>query len=127
MFEDLDEASRLVDNWQQRLEEQASRARALSARVAGLTARASSSGGLVEVTVSGQGLMTGLWMDDAIRRQPAADTAASVLAALRAAQAALAARVADAVAETVGIDSPAGRAVLASYGSSLRGPSDAAS
>jgi hypothetical protein len=120
---DLDEAARLVDEWQATLEEQAARARELSGRVAGLTAVAASSDGLVEVTVSAAGALTDLRLDEGVRRQPAAETAATVLATLRAAQAALTSQVAGAVAETVGLDSAAGRAVMASY---RRGSSDAA-
>jgi hypothetical protein len=120
---DLDEAARRVDDWQARIEDQAARARDLSGRVAGLTAVVASPDALVEVTVSATGALTDLHLDEGIRRQPAAETAALVLATLRAAQAALAAQVADAVAETIGLDSAAGRAVMASY---RRGSSDAA-
>jgi DNA-binding protein YbaB len=112
---DLDEASRLVDDWQAKLEDQAARARALSGRVAGLTARAASSDGLIEVTVSSTGALTDLYLDEAIRRQPAAETAAKVMAALRDAQASLVDDVSAAVAETVGLESAAGRAIIASY------------
>jgi hypothetical protein len=112
---DLDRAERWVDDWQAKVEEQAARARELSNRVTGLTATASSSDGLVEVTVSSAGAPTGLYLDEATRRRPAADTAAQILATMRSAQKSLAERVAAVVDETVGRESAAGKAVIDSY------------
>jgi hypothetical protein len=112
---DLRAAERWVDDWQSGIEERAAAARALSERVAGLTATARSADGLVEVTVASSGLLTGLRLAEAIRRRPAAQTSAEILAVSRAALARLAERVAEAVQETVGRDSATGRAVMGSF------------
>ena len=111
----LDAAERWIDDWQSRFEEQAARARTLSQRVGELTATAASEEGTVEVTVGSSGALTGLRLDEAIRGRPAADTAEQIVAVARAAQARLAEQAAAAVAETVGPDSAAGRAVVDSY------------
>ena len=116
---DVEAAERWVDDWQSGIEEQAARARALSARVAGLTSTASSADGLVEVTVSSSGVLTGLRLDEAVRRRPAAETSAQILAVTRAALRRLSEQVAEAVRDTVGADSPAGRAVIDSYAQKL--------
>ena len=111
----LDDAERLVDDWQAGIEARAAAARALSERLAGLSASARSDDDLVEVTVGASGVITELELDEGIRRQPAADTARSILATMRAAQAALTAAATEVTAETVGADSATGQAVIASF------------
>ena len=117
---DLDAAERRVDEWQSGFEQQAARARELADRVAALTVTATSDDGLIEVTVSSSGTLTGLRLDENIRRRPAEDTAGQILAVHRAALAVLTDRVVEAVEDTVGPDSPAGRAVVASYADRVR-------
>ncbi len=112
---DLADAERLVDQWQAGIEARAAAAHALSERLAGLSASARSEDDLVEVTVGPSGVITGLELADAIRRQPAEDTARSILATVRAAQAALTAAATEITAETVGAGSTTGRAVIASF------------
>jgi hypothetical protein len=112
---DLDDAERLVDDWQAGIEARAAAARELSERLAGLTASARSDDDLVTVTLGSSGVMTGLELADGIRRQPAADTARSILETMRAAQAALTAAATEITAETVGADSATGQAVIASF------------
>ena len=112
---DLDEAERLVDDWQAGFEERATQARELAARLAALTATARSEDDLVTVTVGGSGAIAGLALEEGIRDQPAVDTARTILATLRAAQAALTKAATDVTAETVGADTETGRAVIASY------------
>jgi len=111
---DLDAAERLVDDWQAGFEQRAAQARDLAARLAGLTASARSDDGLVTVTVGPDGAMTGLELDERVRRKPAAETAGQILATLAAAQADLTAQATTATEETVGADSETGKAVLAS-------------
>jgi hypothetical protein len=48
---DLDEATRLVDDWQAGIEARAAQARELAARLGTLTASARSDDGLISVTV----------------------------------------------------------------------------
>jgi hypothetical protein len=112
---DLDDAERLVDDWQAGIEARAAAARQLSERLAGLSASARSDDDLVEVIVGASGAVTGLTLDERIRRQPAEDTARSILATMRAAQAALTAAATEVTAETVGADSATGQAVIASF------------
>jgi hypothetical protein len=112
---DLDDAERLVDDWQAGIEARAAAARELSERLAGLTASARSDDDLVTVTLGASGVMTGLELADGIRRQPAADTARSILETMRAAQATLTAAATEITAETVGADSATGQAVIASF------------
>jgi DNA-binding protein YbaB len=111
---DLDAAERLVDDWQAGFEQRAAQARDLAARLAGLTASARSDDGLVTVTVGPDGAMTGLELDERVRRKPAAETAGQILATLAAAQADLTAQATTVTEETVGADSETGKAVLAS-------------
>jgi hypothetical protein len=112
---DLDEAERLVDDWQAGFEERAAQARALSARLGALTATARSEDELVTVTVGASGAIADLVLEEGIRDRPAAETARAILATLRAAQASLTKAATEATAETVGADSETGKAVIASY------------
>jgi DNA-binding protein YbaB len=112
---DLDEAERLVDQWQAGFEERAAQARALAARLAALTTTAESEDGLVSVTVGASGVMSDLALKEGIRDQPAATTARVILETLRAAQSSLTAAATTATAETVGTDSETGKAIVASY------------
>ena len=125
IFEDQDgdEAERMVDDWQAGIEARAARARELSARLAGLSARARSADELVTVTVGSAGGLIGLELDERIRERPAAETARAIMTTLRSARDRLTAAVAEVTAETMGADSPTGRAVIASYASRL-GDSD---
>lgn len=111
---DLDAAERLVDDWQTGFEQRAEQARDLAGRLAALTASARSADGLVTVTVGPDGTMTGLQIDEEVRRQPAAETARQILATQAAARADLIARATEVTEETVGADSETGKAVLAS-------------
>jgi DNA-binding protein YbaB len=110
-----DSADRWIDEWSAEAAAQAERARALSERVAELTVTATSDDGLVEVTVAGSGLVTDIRLADRVNSWRASAIAAEILAVMRRAQAELAGFVADAVADTVGADSPAGRAVVDSF------------
>jgi hypothetical protein len=115
----LDAAEHWVDDWQSGFEERAARARELSQRISGLTATATSEDGTIDVTVGSSGALTGLRLDEAVRRRPAADTAQRIIAVARAARTRLVEQAAVAVEETVGRDSAAGRAVVDSYARSL--------
>jgi DNA-binding protein YbaB len=112
---DLDEAERLVDDWQAGFEERAAQARALAARLGSLTATARSEDELITVTVGASGAISDLELEEGIRDQPAAETARAILATLREAQASLTEAATEATAETLGADSETGRAVIASY------------
>lgn len=112
---DLDEAERLVDEWQAGIEERASRARALAERVSAITATARSDDGLVSVTIDSSGHLADLVLRDGIRDRPATTTARAILATVRSARGSLTAAVRAVTAETVGAESETGRAVIAAY------------
>ena len=112
---DLDEAERLVDDWQAGFEERAAQARALSARLGSLTATATSEDELVTVTVGASGAISDLELEEGIRDRPATETARAILATLREAQASLTKAATEVTAETIGADSETGKAVIASY------------
>jgi DNA-binding protein YbaB len=114
---DLDEAARLVDDWQAGIEARAAQARELASRLATLTASARSDDGLISVTVGASGGITDLELKDDIRSRPAAETARAILATMRAAQTSLTTAATAVTAETVGADSETGKAVIASYAS----------
>lgn len=122
---ELDSALRWVDDWESHFEEQAARARALSQRMAGISATATSADGLVKVTVDSSGTLRDLRLDEAIRRRPAAETAAQILAVTRLAMRRLAEQVGQAAEETVGRDTPTGRAIIDAYASRLSTSDDA--
>jgi hypothetical protein len=121
---DLDDAARMVDDWQAGIEARAVQARELGTRLSALTGSARSDDGLVSVTVGSSGTITGLELKERIRERPAVETARAILATVRAAQASLVAAATAVTAETVGADSDTGQAVIASYASRL-GSSDA--
>jgi hypothetical protein len=113
--QDLDQAERMIDEWQAGFDERAARARAMSARLLALTAAAESDDGLVRVTVGASGAIAGLDLREGIRDRPAAETARAILSTLRAAQAALTEAATAVTAETIGAGSETGKAVIASY------------
>jgi hypothetical protein len=121
---ELDSAERLIDDWQSTIEDRATKARALSQRLGALTATARSRDGLVETTVAASGVLTGLRLDERVRRQPAAWIAKQVLTVTQQALDQLAAQAAEATQETVGEDSPEGRAIVASYTTRLTQAAD---
>ena len=87
----------------------------LAERLATLSASATDDDGLVTVTVAGSGVVTGLRLDDRVRRFTGATLSAEILTTMRRAQAALAEQVTETVDATVGAQSEDGRAVLDGY------------
>ncbi|GGK86940.1 YbaB/EbfC family nucleoid-associated protein [Mangrovihabitans endophyticus] len=112
---DLDDAERLVDEWQAGIDERAARTRELSAQLGGLTAEARSDDGLVTVAVNASGTITRLELAEEIRQRPADETARKILGTLHAAQSALLAQATTATEEALGADSPTAQAIIASY------------
>ncbi|GAA0489343.1 hypothetical protein Ade02nite_73570 [Paractinoplanes deccanensis] len=87
----------------------------LAERLATLTATATDDDGVVTVTVAGPGVVTGLRLDDQVRRLSGAALSAEILRTMRRAQAELAERVTAAVDETVGAGTEDGKALVDSY------------
>jgi DNA-binding protein YbaB len=108
-----------IDGWERGFAARAAQAKALAERTAGLLATAEEADGLIEVTVGSNGQVTGLRLDEGIRRQPAATTARQIMAAIRAAKAELTRQFRSITAETVGVDSETGRAVMAGLAARL--------
>src|SRR4051794_2923964 len=92
-------AERRIDDWAADLEQRAAQARVLAGRLGALTATAGSDDGLVTVTVGAAGTLTGLELDERVRRQPAAETARQILDTLAAAQKELIERATTATAD----------------------------
>jgi DNA-binding protein YbaB len=105
-------------------EERAVQARSLSERLTRLTATARSDDGLVEVSVASSGTVTGLNLDERIRSQSAEKTAGQILNVMREAQAMLTRLAVEATADTVGLGSETGRAVVDSFAKRLAGAGD---
>lgn len=108
-----------IDEWQQGFEDRAAQARVLAERTSSLSATAREGDGIVEVTVGSGGQITGLRLDEKIRRQPAATTARQILVAISVAKASLVRDFAQVTADTVGLDSGTGRAVMSSLNARL--------
>ncbi|GAA2641476.1 YbaB/EbfC family nucleoid-associated protein [Paractinoplanes durhamensis] len=84
----------------------------LADRLAALSASATGDDGVVTVTVTGSGAVTGLQLDDRVQRLSGATLSDEILRTMRRAQASLTEQVTTVVDETVGADTEAGRAVL---------------
>jgi DNA-binding protein YbaB len=113
-----------IDEWERGFAERAAQAKALATRAAQLSATGRAGDGAVEVTVDSNGQLTGVRLEEEIRRQPAAATARQIMAAVRAAQADLVRQYGEVTAETVGADSETGRAVLAGLNARLAAGDD---
>ncbi|WP_406044925.1 YbaB/EbfC family nucleoid-associated protein [Micromonospora sp. NBC_00898] len=112
-------AGRRIDDWESSLAKRAERGRALSQRLSGLTASATSADGAVEATVDTAGTLIALRLDERIRARPAARTAEQVLATTRTAYAELLRQITEATRETLGPDDPVAGAIIDSYGRRL--------
>jgi DNA-binding protein YbaB len=109
-----DPAPERIEQWQLGFEERAAQARALAERTSGLSATAREGDGIVEVTVGSSGQITGLRLDEKIRRQSAATTARQIMAAITLAKASLVRDFTQATADTVGLESSTGQALMSS-------------
>lgn len=110
-----DAAEEWVATWSASISERAASAQEMARRVAELNVTATGADGAVAVTVAGSGVMTDLRLDERVLRWSPDEIAAAILAVMRRAQGALAARVAEVAADTVGVDTETGRAVVSSF------------
>lgn len=110
----LDDVETGVDRWLAGIEDRATKARALAQRMAEMSVSAASSDRLVTVTVSSSGVLRDLRLADGVRRHSGEWIASQILSTMRTAIARLADQADQAVDDTVGRDSPEGRAILAS-------------
>jgi hypothetical protein len=114
-FQDLDSAEAFVDDWAARAGERARQAQEMATQLHDLTAKATSHDGNVTVIVNNVGIPTDIRLENEVERWPAPRTAEAIMATMRAAQIALRGRVTAVAERTVGVDTEAGRHVLASF------------
>jgi hypothetical protein len=112
---DLDDADDWVRSWSAQGPGRPEAALALAERVSVLTATATGADRAIRMTVASSGAMTGLELDDRVQRMTGAELSEEILRVMRRAQSSLTDQVVQAVEETVGADTDAGRAVLESF------------
>jgi hypothetical protein len=110
----LEASADAMRSWSAQVAGRTEAAAALADRVASLTASADGADGAIRATVAGSGILIGLELDDGVTLT-GADLAAEIMRVIRRAQAGLVEWVADAVDETVGVDTETGKAVLDSF------------
>lgn len=98
--------------WKNRIDKLAADTRAMSERLAPVRVVTADPGGLAEVTVDSSGSLVGLRLTERIQRTQPEVVAQAILATLAVARRELAERSQEIVAETVGVDSATGRAVV---------------
>ncbi|QFZ21031.1 YbaB/EbfC family nucleoid-associated protein [Saccharothrix syringae] len=118
---DPDAARERLAAWRGRIDKLAADTREMGERLRAVRVTARDPGGLAEVTVDSTGALVGLRLTDRIGRVSPDVVARTILAALGDARNQLADRSRDIVADTVGAESAAGRAIVESVGRHLRG------
>lgn len=118
---DPDGARERLAAWKGRIDKLATDTQAMSDRLQGLRITVSDPTGLAEVTIDSTGALVDLRLTDRIQRADPAAVAQTIMATLRAARSELADRSQEIIADTVGTESPAARAIADSVGRQLRG------
>jgi hypothetical protein len=117
---DPDGAREHLAAWQGRIDKMAQDTEAMRQRLQDLRVTASDPNGLAEVSVDSTGAMIGLRLTDRIGRVSPDVVARTIMATLGAARNTLADRSKEVIADTVGTESPAARAIASSVDSHLR-------
>jgi DNA-binding protein YbaB len=102
-----------VDAWVLATQERAARSAVAARELGALRGTGRDADRLVEVTVSGSGVLIDIALDPQIRSQPVERTRRQILSAIADAQRALTARVAEIATETWGADSPTTASLIA--------------
>jgi len=102
-----------VEAWLASTQERAARSAAAARELGALRGIGRDADRVVEVTVSGSGVLIDIALDPQIRSQPVERTRQQILAAMADAQRALTARVAEIATETWGADSPTTASLIA--------------
>lgn len=118
---DPDGARERLAAWKGRIDQLAADTKTMSERMQAVRVTASDPNGLAEVTIDSTGTLVGLRLTDRIQRVPPTVVAQAIMATLGDARAKLADRSQEIIADTVGTQSPAGRAIAESVGRHLRG------
>ncbi|MBM7773877.1 DNA-binding protein YbaB [Actinokineospora baliensis] len=119
---DPDAARERMAAWKGRIDKLAADTQAMGARLREVQATAADPGGLAEVTVDSTGSLVGLRLTDRIHKTPPDAVAQAILATLRAARGQVAEQSREVIAETMGPDSAAGRAIAERVDQHLRAP-----
>ncbi|CAM3657575.1 YbaB/EbfC family nucleoid-associated protein [Kibdelosporangium persicum] len=118
---DPDGARERLAAWKNRIDKLAADTQAMSTQLQGLRITAKDSGGLAEVTIDSTGALVDLKLTDRIQRTSPETVAQTIMATLGDARSQLADRSQEIIADTVGTESAAGRAIADSVGRQLRG------
>jgi DNA-binding protein YbaB len=102
-----------VDAWLASTQDRAARSAAAARELGALRGIGRDADGVVEVTVTGSGVLIDIALDPQTRSQPAELTRQQILAAIADAQRALTARVAEVATATWGSDSPTTASLIA--------------
>ncbi|OLF16203.1 YbaB/EbfC family nucleoid-associated protein [Actinophytocola xanthii] len=116
-----DDARQRLAAWKGRIDKLAADTKAMSDRFQRLEVTTKDPRGMAEVTVDSTGALVGLRLTREIERSAPDVVAATIMSTVRTARAELAERTQAIVEETVGTDSPAGRAIAERVGQQLRG------
>jgi DNA-binding protein YbaB len=118
---DPDAARERVAAWKGRIDKLAADTQAMSDRLQQVRVTASDPGGLAEVTVDSTGALVGLRLTDRIQRTAPDVVAQAVMSLLQQARGQVASQSQEVIAETMGSESAAGRAIAEQVGRHLRG------
>lgn len=118
---DPDGARERLAAWKGRIDKLAADTQAMSDQLQGVRVTASDPGRLAEVTIDSTGALVGLRLTDRIQRTAPAVVAQTIMVTLGDARNELADRSQEIIADTVGTESPAARAIADRVGRQLRG------
>jgi DNA-binding protein YbaB len=116
-----DDARERLAAWKGRIDKLASDTKAMSDRFQALQVTKKDTNGMAEVTVDSTGSLVGLKLTREIERASPDVVANTIMSMIRAAKTELAERTQEIVAETIGTESAAGRAIADRVGQHLRG------
>jgi DNA-binding protein YbaB len=110
-FLDPDDAADYLHDWKAKIDRKAADTQAVSDRLGRLRVSAEDGNGLTEVTIDSAGALVDIRFSERIQRVAPEAVARAVLAAHRAARRTAGERTRQIVADTLGSDSPAARAI----------------
>lgn len=116
---DPDGAQERLAAWKGRIDKLAADTKSMSAQLQGLRIVAKDPAGMAEVTIDSTGSMTDLKLTDRMTGARPETVAATIMATLADARKQLAERSKEIVAETIGTETAAGRAIVESVGRQL--------
>lgn len=119
-----DDARQRLEAWKGRIDKLAADTKAMSDRFQQLEVTRKDRDGMVEVRVDSSGALVALKLSREIDRSAPDVIAATIMSTIREAKAELADRSQEIIAETVGTESPAARAIAERVGDHLRGSRD---